>query len=206
MFSLAGILASILNTLIIITLDLTVPGYNPMTQYVSEFGIIPGITSKLVTAWWIVNGFVLMLFSMGLNKTMKKTAKFSFLGPLFICLYGLLDSIGSAIFPMDTAQESFSGMMHTLVSFIGITAFVFSPLALVGRMKKDPKWAGLVCFTWIAQIFFWVIYVVCVLAFAGIYFSQYIGLLQRVFIYAADLWIVVLGIYSLKGCSPAAHP
>ena len=45
---LTGILASILNILIIITLDFTVPDYNSMTQYVSEFGIIPGIVSQLL--------------------------------------------------------------------------------------------------------------------------------------------------------------
>jgi hypothetical protein len=198
MFSLAGILASVLNISVIITLDFTVPGYNSLAQYVSEYGIIPGVTSKIVTAWWIISGIILMLFSLGLNNTMEKTGRLSFFGPLFICLYGLLDSIGSAVFPMDAAEETFSGTMHILVSFIGITAVIFSPLALVNRMKKDPMWKGLVCFTWITQVFFWVIYVVCILAFAGIYFSRHAGLLQRVFIFAADIWIVVLGFNALK--------
>lgn len=128
---------------------------------------------------------------MGLNNTMKKSGRFSFFGPLFICLYGLMDSIGSAIFPMDVAEETFSGMMHILVSFIGITAVIFSPLAFVNRMKNDPM-------SWITQICFWVIYTVCLLAFADIYFSQCVGLLQRVFIFVVDIWMVVLGFNALK--------
>ncbi len=111
---------------------------------------------------------------------------------------GLFDSIGSAVFPMDLAEETFSGMMHILVSFIGITAFVFSPLALLGRIKRDQSWRRLVSFAWITQVFFWVVYIVCVLAFAEIYFDSYIGLLQRVFIYAGDIWLVVLGVKALK--------
>lgn len=198
MFSLTGILASVLNTLFIITLDLTVPGYNSITQYVSEFGNIPGVISKIVSSWWIISGIMLMIFAIGLNYAMKKSGRFSFVGPLCICLYGLLDSIGSAIFPMDVAQDTFSGIMHTLVSFIGVTAVIFSPLALVGRMKKDPGWTGLVRFTWITQICFWVIYGVCLLAFAEIHFSQYIGLLQRIFIYAADIWMFVLGFNGIR--------
>lgn len=195
LFLLTGILASALNTVFIITLDLTVPGYNSMTQYVSEFGIIPGITSKIVPAWWIINGVILMLFSLGLHKSIKKSGRFSFMGPLCICLYGLLDSIGSAIFPMDAAEMTFAGTMHTLVSFIGVTAVIFSPLALAGRMKKDPMWnrPGLLRFTWVTQIFFWLIYVVCISAFAEIYFTWCIGILQRIFIYSADIWIIILG-------------
>lgn len=192
--SLTGILTCALNTLIIITLDFTVPDYNSMTQYVSEFGIIPGIVSQIVSAWWIISGIALMLFSISLDNTIEKSGKLSILGPLFIFLYGLLDSIGSVIFPMDMAEETFSGIMHILVSFIGITAVIFSPLALLGRMKRDPAWKRLVRFTGFTQIIFLLIYMVCILAFADIYLSQYLGLLQRIFIYVVDIWIIILGV------------
>ncbi len=139
-----------------------------------------------------------MLFSIGLNCVINKSGRFSILGPLFIFLYGLLDSIGSAIFPMDAAEETFAGMMHILVSFIGISAVIFSPLALAGRMKKDKSWSRLVRFSWIMQAFFWVVYVVCILAFAEIYFVRHVGILQRIFIYSADIWVVVLGANALK--------
>jgi hypothetical membrane protein len=198
MLSLSGILASILNSSLIIALDLTVPDYNSITQYVSEYGTIPGVISKIVSAWWIISGIMLMLFSFALNNAMQKSGRFSFVGPLCICLYGLMDSIGSAIFPMDTADVTFSGIIHILVSFIGITAVIFSPLALVNRMKKDPVWSNLVCFAWVTQICFLLIYIVCVLAFADIYFSKYAGILQRVFILEADIWMAVLGFYALK--------
>ncbi len=195
---LTGILASILNILIIITLDFTVPDYNSMTQYVSEFGIIPGIVSRIAQTWWLINGTVLMLFALALNNTIKKSGKLSFLGPLFIFLYGLLDSVGSVVFPMDAAEDTLIGMLHMAVSFLGITAVIFSPIALIGRIKKDPYWVRLVRLAWTAQIFFLLIYVVSVLAFADICLSRYFGLLQRIFIYAADIWIVILGVYALK--------
>jgi len=198
MLSLTGILASVLNSSFIVVLDLTVPGYNSITQYVSEYGTIPGVISKIVSLWWVISGIMLILFSFGLNNAMQKSGRFSFAGPLFICLYGLLDSVGSAIFPMDTADETIIGTIHILLSFIGITAVVFSPLALVGRMKKDPAWSRLASFAWVTQIFLWLIYTVSVLAFAGICFSMYVGLLQRVFIFAADIWLAVLGINALK--------
>jgi hypothetical protein len=196
--SLTGILTCVLNTLIIITLDFTVPDYNSMTQYVSEFGIIPGIVSQIVSAWWIISGIVLMLFSFSLDNAIEKSGRLSILGPLFIFLYGLFDSIGSVIFPMDMVEETFTGMMHMLVSFIGITAVIFSPLALLGRIKRDKAWKRLVRFTWFTQIIFLLIYVVCILAFTDIYFGQYLGLLQRIFIYAVDIWIIILGVNTLK--------
>lgn len=200
MLSLTGILASILNTSFIIALDLTVPGYNSITQYVSEYGTIPGVISKIVSAWWIISGIMLMLFSFSLNNAMQKSGRFSSAGPLFICLYGLMDSVGSAIFPMDAPGEAltFYGMMHILFSFIGITAVIFSPLALVNRMKKDPAWSRLSRFALVTQICFLLIYIVCVLAFAEICFSRYVGILQRIFIFAADIWMAVLGFNALN--------
>lgn len=197
-FLLTGILASVLNTLIIIILDLTVPDYNSMTQYVSEFGILPGIVSRIISVWWIISGIALMLFSLSLNNTLIKSARLSFLGPVFIFLYGLLDSIGSVVFPMDVAEETFIGMMHMLVSFIGITAVIFSPVALVGRMKRDHAWGGYVCYTWFTQIYFLLVYVVCIIAFTNIYFNQYLGILQRIFIYSIDIWIIILGIKAFR--------
>lgn len=195
---LAGFLAAVLNTLITILLDLTVPGYNSITQYISEFGIIPGVTSTIVSLWWIINGLLLIFFSIGLNHSIDKAGLLSFLGPLLIGFYGLFDSIGSIIFPMDTAEEAFPGVMHTLVSFIGITAIIFSPVALVRRIKKDHFWTKLTRFTWITQYFFGVIYIICLMAFADICFSEIIGLLQRVFIFATDIWIAVLSCHAYK--------
>lgn len=202
-FALAGILAAVLNTLITLILDFTVPNYSFVTQYVSEFGIIPGITSTVASVWWLLNGLFLIVFSVALNNSMKKTGRFSILGPLFICFYGLFDSIGSVIFPM--VEGSFSGMMHNLVSIIGITAVIFSPIALVRRTKADPLWAKLTRFTWVMQSFFWIIYVICLFAFTDIYFIGIIGILQRVFIFAADAWIIVLGFHTLKVTSKGSQ-
>lgn len=189
--SLTGILAAVLNTLLILVLDFTVPNYDFVTQYVSEFGVIPGNTSTIVSIWWVLHGLILIVFSIGLNNSIVKAGCFSILGPLFICFCGLFDSIGSVIFPM--LEGTFSGVMHNLVSFIGITAIIFSPIALVYRLKKDPSWARLIRFTWVTQVFFWIIYAICLLAFMEIYFTGIVGILQRVFIFAADAWIIVLG-------------
>lgn len=199
LFALGGIVAAVLNIFVVIFLDMSVPGYNSITQYVSEFGIIPGMPSLVASIWWTVNGLLLILFSGALNSAIGKGRRLSIVGPLLICFYGLFDSIGSVIFPM--YEGTFSGMMHYVVSFIGITAVIFSPVALVKRIKSDPRWAGLTRFTWITQVFFWIIYVICVLAVAEICFSDIIGLLQRVFIFAADIWIAILGYHALKALS-----
>ena len=119
--SLTGILAAVLNTLLILVLDFTVPNYDFVTQYVSEFGVIPGNTSTIVSIWWVLHGLILIVFSIGLNNSIVKAGCFSILGPLFICFYGIFDSIGS------------------------------------------------------------------------VYFTGIVGILQRVFIFAADAWIIVLG-------------
>lgn len=195
-FTLAGFVAAALNIVITAVLDFTVPGYNPITQYVSEFGIIPGFTSTIASIWWVLNGLLLIVFSAALNNSIEKVGRLSILGPLLICFYGLFDSVGSVIFPMH--EGTFSGMMHNLVSFIGITAIIFSPVALAFRMKKDPMWAKKTLFAWIVQCFFWVIYVICLLAFTDVYFTGIIGILQRIFIVASDAWIVVLGYHSIK--------
>ncbi len=151
----SGILAAVINTLLIILLDAVTPGYNSIRQYVSEFGIIPGITSVIVSVWWICFGILLILFSICLNHSIAKSGRAYLLGPLFIALYGLLDSIGSSIFPMDPAgaSETFSGIMHTLVSFLGITAITLSPLPLIQRIKKDPYWKSLVPIAWVTKPF-----------------------------------------------------
>lgn len=197
---LSGMLAAIVNTSLIILLDTVTPGYNSIQQYVSEFGIIPGMTSVIVSVWWICFGLLLVLFAIGLNRSISKSGQVYWLGPLLIALYGLLDSIGSSIFPMDPAgaSETFSGIIHTLVSFLGITAIIISPLAIGLRIKKDPDWKALLPFTWLTQIFFGVIYLICLGAFSGFLLTGYIGLLQRIFIYGADLWVAVLSYHTVK--------
>lgn len=195
-----GLAAAIVNTLLIIILDVITPGYNSIRQYVSEFGIIPGMTSVIVSVWWICFGLLLVLFAIGLNRSIVKSGRTYWLGPLLIALYGLLDSVGSGIFPMDPAgaSETFSGIIHTLLSFLGITAIIFSPLAIVFRMKKDPDWKSLVPFAWLTQIFFGTIYLICLGAFSGMFLADYIGLLQRIFIFGADFWLAVLSYYTVK--------
>lgn len=202
-FAFTGIVVAALNILITIILDFSVPGYNPVTQYVSEFGIIPGFASTVTSIWWVLNGLFLILFSFALNNAIGKGGRFSILGPLFICFYGLFDSIGSVIFPM--YEGTFSGMMHNLVSFIGITAIIFSPIALARRMKNDPLWTGLTRLTWITQFLFWLLYIVCTCAFAGVCFTEIIGLLQRVFIFFADVWIIILGLNTIKVTAKGWH-
>lgn len=198
-----GIAAAIVNTMLIIILDVITPGYNSIRQYVSEFGIIPGMTSVIVSVWWICFGLLLVLFAIGLNRSIVKSGRAYWLGPLLIALYGLLDSVGSGIFPMDPpgAAETFSGIIHTLLSFLGITAIIFSPLPFILRFKNDPHWNSLIPFAWFTQIFFGVIYLICLGAFSGVFLADYIGLLQRIFIYGADFWIVVLSYYMLKKTS-----
>ena len=196
----SGILAAIVNTVLIAFLDIVTPNYNSIQQYVSEFGIIPGITSTIVSVWWICYGILLILFSISLNNSIDKCKRFSIIGPLFITLYGLLDSIGSSIFPIEAggATETFYGMMHILVSFLGVTAIIFSPLALIPRLKSDRSWKELTRFSWITQLFFWIIYIICLFAFSGIYLADYLGLLQRIFIIAANVWIAVLSYYTIR--------
>lgn len=195
-----GIVAAVVNTLLIIILDIITPVYNNIRQYVSEFGIIPGITSVVVSVWWICFGLLLVLFAIGLNRSIAKSGRAYWLGPLLIALYGLLDSVGSSIFPMDPAgaSETFSGIMHTLLSFLGITAIIVSPLPLILRIKNDPHWKILLPFAWFVQAFFGVIYLVCLGAFSGVLLADYIGLLQRIFIYGADIWVAVLSYYTVK--------
>lgn len=202
-FTLAGIVAAALNIVITAVLDFTVPGYNPITQYVSEFGIIPGFASTIASIWWVLNGLLLIVFSAALNNSIEKAGRLSILGPLLICFYGLFDSVGSVIFPMH--EGTFSGVMHNLVSFIGITAVIFSPIALVRRIKNDPLWTKLTRFTWFTQIIFWILYIICLLAFTDVYFTGIIGLLQRVFIFSADIWIAVLACQMLTVHS-TKHP
>ncbi len=91
-----------------------------------------------------------------------------------------------------------TGLTAVVVTILFVASIIFSPIALIGRIKKDPYWVRLVRLAWTAQIFFLLIYVVSVLAFAEICLSRYFGLLQRIFIYAADIWIVILGVYALK--------
>ncbi len=197
---LSGILAAFINSILIIILDIITPGYNSIRQYVSEFGIIPGATSFIVSSWWICFGILMIIFSMSLNRSITISGKGYWIGPLLIALYGLLDSIGSSIFPMDPGgvSKTFSVIMHVLVSFLGTTAIIISPLPLIFRMKKDPYWKSLIPFAWSIQIFFGLIYIICCAAFSGIVFTSYIGLLQRTFITAADIWLATLSYFIVK--------
>ena len=191
-----GIIVPVLDNIVFFILGAIRPGYNPLTQTVSELGEVGAPNSTIASLYFIISGVLLILFSFGLYNGINK-GKGSWIGPLFLVLLGIFDSIGSGIFPCDPgcAGQTFTGKMHLIVSIIGMFAMILAPFFIWRSLKEDERWEGYQTFSLIIGIVIVVMAVIFIVAFS---LAILIGLFQRILYGVFRVWIFVLAINLLR--------
>jgi len=137
---LVAILGDVLLPFIVAAMQ---PGYDHVSQYMSELGA-PGRTgASLLSVWWIISGALTIGLSVGLHIGTGKT-RLGWTGPLLVAGYGLFTGIGSGVFPCDEGclGETFSGQMHDHLNAVGAISQLLAPGFLWLRWRKTERWWG----------------------------------------------------------------
>ncbi|MHA1379011.1 MAG: DUF998 domain-containing protein [Candidatus Helarchaeota archaeon] len=190
--ALFGIVIPILDVVVFYILGIFTPNYNPLTKTISELGEAGAPNAVVASIYFIISGIIFILFSIGLYHGINES-KGSWLGPFLLAMEGGFDFIGSGVFPCDVGcvGQTFSGMMHLIVSLIGMLAIALAPFAIWRGLKKDENWIGYEKFSLIIGILIVVMIGIFMISFVT---HILVGLTQRILYYSYLAWILVMSI------------
>jgi len=191
-----GVIFSTLDFVMFNILGFMRPGYNPFTQFISELGETGSSNAHVASIYFFISGIFTILFALGLYIGIKKE-KGSIFPPIILILYGIFNSIGTAIFPCDPgcAGSTFTGLMHLFVSFIALILMCLLPLFSWRSFKKDDNWKQYELLT--------LVFGILIIVLSSIFLIFYsidllIGLFQRLLYYVFLLWIFLIAVKLLK--------
>lgn len=189
--AMCGVLGPIIFTLVLLNLGLFEPGYNHVTQYMSELGAVDVPNALLMNVFgFMVLGFLLMLFSVALDKGISDGPGWK-VGPLLVFISGLAFVL-VGFFPCDPGCKNVSmiGLIHGNMAFIAQFAMIGGPLFLLYRLEEDDRWRRYVLFSFVIVIFG----VFLGILFRLAVFEEWVGLMQRVSFGVLFLWVEVMAI------------
>jgi len=109
-----GVAAPIVFTLAVIILGAIKPGYSHIYHTMSELGETGAVTAQPAAIVFIVTGLMIMVFGYGVQVRLRRDDRRVWTGVLII-LYGLLDFVGSGVFPVEAG-----GTANTFISTIHV--------------------------------------------------------------------------------------
>ena len=195
MLAVCGIVGPILYTIVMIAIGLLRPGYNHLTQFMSELGEVGGTNAIIMnTAGFILLGFFIIAFAFGLHRGISE-GEGSKIGPALIAMSGA-GWIAVGLFQVEpnSVDISFTGMLHVSGAMIVGLGFSIAPFAIARRSRKDRRWASYRPYslaTGLLTAIFGLVFI-----FGGI--EGWMGALQRIVIGIPLLWIEVMAIRLLR--------
>jgi len=139
--ALCGTVAPILMAVLWTTVILLRPGYDPIQQYGSELG--EGSNAWIQNANFAITGFLIVMFSLGLQKTLSP-GRGSRLGPGLLLLFGACE-LATGFFPCDLGcpipGTSLSQSIHNILAVVAFVTLPLAPLTLSALFKKDGLWS-----------------------------------------------------------------
>ena len=129
------------------------PGYSHIYNTISELGET-GPTAQAAALLFIATGIMITLFGFGLQRGLSQGDKRVWSG-ILVMLYGILDFIGSGIFPVDPGGASISlvATIHVYATLVGELAAVGMPIWFIKDTEGATEWEPHRRFS---RIIFWV--------------------------------------------------
>jgi len=185
--SICGIVGPISYTIVVIVLGFLWPGYNHVTQAISELGGVGAPDAIIMNiAGFALTGTLIAAFALGLHRGISG-GNGSKIGPSLLAIYGI-GMFAVAFFPWDkTNLASLTSIMHSLFGWTHWIAVTLALLIIPNRLRNDSQWKSYRLYTLSTGLVTAILIVVY--AFIGI--EGYNGALQRVIVGAQLLWIEI---------------
>ncbi|MFI6865375.1 DUF998 domain-containing protein [Nocardia sp. NPDC050406] len=201
-----GVIAPLLNIVVVLTLGAIRPDYNPWVVPDSNLELGPGGWMQITN--YIVTGVLLLAFALGVRQRLR-TGRGSTWGPILLGIYGLTfvaigpilpdPSLGYP--PGEPTELTVHGAVHSLLGLVQFTSLTVACFVLArydGALEKRGwRWYSVTTALVVA-----ISYVAFALI-AKLWDGGPAGLIERIGIFAGGLWVVALAIRLLRG--PAAQ-
>lgn len=187
--ALCGTAAPVIFGISVLVIGYLTPGYNPVTQVMSELGIPgePYAAVMNVMAFGLV-GILLMGFSYAVHRAFRPRWQVT-LGSAMVAGAGL-SFFAMAFFHCDQGcmGTTPAGSLHLLFGLVAVVAALVAALTLSSVMRQETGWGG----TWQYSL----VTAILVLAILPVFLSlqDLAGLLQRIMVGIIFLWTEVLAI------------
>jgi hypothetical protein len=179
------------------------PGYSQLSDTMSSLGASSSPVSGIISAWWIILGFLMIIFACGFRAAYSpgdKNAKIAF---WLIVLYGLGEGMGSGLFKADRVAGSYttSFIVHDILGGAGVTAILVLPL-FVQKIKPIFSSTGFIIFSRITLILgtlFLILFTFRFIGNAENIITRNEGLWQRLFVLVYYIYIIAIALKMVSG-------
>ena len=195
LFSYAGMTVPVIFMLAVFILGAITPEYSHVYHTISELGEKGAPYAREASTIFIVCGLLITLFGYGFQQSIPKPDG-KVLSGLCVMTYGLLDFVGSGIFPVDPggAANTLTASYHVSLTVFGELAALAMPLMFLVDTENVFGWNDFRVFsTWMFRLSLpavgFLVYTISDNS-PGVNDSP-IGLAQRILVGMFLLWILV---------------
>lgn len=195
LLAICGIVGPILYTIVLIIVGFLRPGYNHITQVMSELGEVGGPNAIVMNiAGFTLLGLLMIAFAFGLDRGISEGKGWK-VGPALVALAGA-GFVVVGFFQCDPGCVivSSTGVMHVVSAAVSGYAMIFANLIISLRLKNDSRWQGY----WLYSVATCILTVVFSFLFNSVVFESWIGALQRIALGIQLLWMEVMAIQLLR--------
>lgn len=189
-YAISGILAPINSLVFIALLGYLIPGYNHISNMISELAAKGSQYAFLGNLSLIMTGILLLVFAKGLYLKLPKNNNTKIFIAL-ISFFAVFACLGSATFPCEIENNGLNcpTKTHEIINGLALGALSLAPIMFMIGTKNASKWKSLYSISCFVQILGLI-----ALSLFILQPQDLIGLLQRVCLGIYFLWIEILAI------------
>ena len=178
------------------------PGYSQLKETMSALGASDSPISGPISAWWIIMGFLLILFGLGFRRTFLVGGASARLASWLIMLYGFGEGFGSGAFKANYIAGEFtnSAMVHDTLGGIGVVAILILPLVMLWVISKEemPRFHRLSKIIFVTGIATVLLFMFRFSSSSDNFLAEFKGLWQRLFMLNTYIYLVTIAVIMWK--------
>jgi len=143
-YAILGMAAPAFFAVSVIALSLMRSDYSHVYHTISELGEAGAANAQVAGAVFVITGLMLVVYGYGLHLKLQRDDKRVWSG-VCVILYGLLDFVGSGLFPVDQggAAATVTAGIHVTATVLGELAALAMPIAFLIDTESIDKWTPL---------------------------------------------------------------
>lgn len=194
-YALLGMFAPVFFIIAVALMGYIKPDYSHVYHTISELGETGSVTASITAYVFIVTGVMIIGFGIGLHQILQRSDRRVWAGVLVI-MYGLLDFVGSGVFPVDVggASGSLVSTIHVYATMVGELAAFCMPIWFLKDTEGISKWKehrNLTRVVFFISLPLIVFLAYCIDGHTPSRMDTPIGLAQRLFVGLFIMWIAV---------------
>ena len=184
-FALCGIIAPILFVILVIIESLLRPGYSQIYNFVSDLGVGPNAVIQNIN--FAIFGILSIFFALGLRSGLPYPSRKALkAGVWLVAIFGLCILL-AGVFPEDYLSQ----VPHNLVSATAFVTIIAAQLLIWKGLKNadDSIWGKYRIYSMISGLLSLILVLVLKVVISD--FTDYQGIVQRVFLAVPWIWVEI---------------